>query len=134
LHSHSYTGNALACRAAPATPQLFEPSDVLKQNRARAAAVSEATAHLAEHPNVADVRQTGMIMAIELAKHRDTREPLPGQERRGLRVYQHGLRNGALLRPLGNVVYFIPPYVITEQQIQTMTRVGWEGILCAVQD
>lgn len=134
LHSHSYTGNALACRAALATLQLFEHSDVLKQNRARAAAMSEATAHFAEHPNVADVRQTGMITAIELAKNRDTREPFPWQERRGLRVYQHGLRNGVLLRPLGNVVYFMPPYVITEQQIQTMTRVGWEGILCAVQD
>lgn len=134
LHSHSYTGNALACRAALATLQLFEHSDVLKQNRARAAAMSEATAHFAEHPNVADVRQTGMITAIELAKDRDTREPFPWQERRGLRVYQHGLRNGVLLRPLGNVVYFMPPYVITEQQIQTMTRVGWEGILCAVQD
>lgn len=134
LHSHSYTGNALACRAALATLQLFEHSDVLKQNRARAAAMSEATAHFAEHPNVADVRQTGMITAIELAKNRDTREPFPWQERRGLRVYQHGLRNGVLLRPLGNVVYFMPPYVITEQQIQTMTRVGWEGILCAVED
>ncbi len=134
LHSHSYTGNALACRAALATLQLFERTDVLEQNRALAAAMSQATAHFAEHPNVAEVRQTGMIVAIELAKRRDTREAFAWQERRGLRVYQHGLLNGVLLRPLGNVVYFMPPYVITEQQIQTMTKVAWEGILRAVQD
>ena len=134
LHSHSYTGNALACRAALATLQLFEHSDVLQQNRALAAAMSNATAHFAEHPNVAEVRQTGMIVAIELARHSDTREAFAWQERRGLRVYQHGLQNGVLLRPLGNVVYFMPPYVITEPQIQTMTKVAWEAILRAVQD
>jgi len=134
LHSHSYTGNALACRAALATLQLFERTDVLEQNRALAAAMSQATAQFADHPNVAEVRQTGMIVAIELAKRSDTREAFAWQERRGLRVYQHGLQNGVLLRPLGDVVYFMPPYVITQHQIQTMTKVAWDGILRAVQD
>ncbi len=134
LHSHSYTGNALACRAALATLQLFERGDVLKRNRKLADAMSRATAHFADHPKVAEVRQTGMIVAIEMARDRHTREPFAWQERRGLRVYQHGLQNGVLLRPLGNVVYFMPPYVITEQQIQTIAKVAWDGILRAVQD
>ncbi len=134
LHSHSYTGNALACRAALATLELFDRGEVLQENRALAGAMSRATAHFADHPNVAEVRQTGMILAIEMVKDRDTREPFPWQERRGLHVYQHGLRNGVLLRPLGNVVYFMPPYVITEQQIQTMASVAWDGIGKAVGD
>jgi len=134
LHSHSYTGNALACRAALATLQLFERDDVLRRNQELASAMSEATAHFADHPHVAEVRQQGMIVAIEMAKNRHTREPYPWQERRGLRVYQHGLRNGVMLRPLGNVVYFMPPYVITEQQIRMMAGVAWQGILSAAQD
>lgn len=134
LHSHSYTGNALACRAALATLQIFERDDVLRRNQGLASAMSEATAHFADHPHVAEVRQQGMIVAIEMAKDRHTREPFPWQERRGLRVYQHGLRNGVMLRPLGNVVYFMPPYVITEQQIRMMAGVAWQGILSAARD
>lgn len=134
LHSHSYTGNALACRAALATLELFELNDVLQRNRRLAEVMSQATAHFADHPNVAEVRQTGMIAAVEIVKDRDSKEPFAWQQRRGLRVYEYGLQNGVLLRPLGNVVYFMPPYVITQQQIQTMTEVAWQGILRAVQD
>ena len=72
--------------------------------------------------------QTGMILAIEMVKDKARREPYPWQERRGLRVYRHGLDNGVLLRPLGNVVYFMPPYVISEEEIGLMARVAAEGI------
>jgi adenosylmethionine-8-amino-7-oxononanoate aminotransferase len=132
LHSHSYTGNALACRAALATLELFEERDVLAGNRVLAAAMTEATAAFADHPHVAEVRQTGMILALELVKDRGTRAPYPWQERRGLRVYQHALKNGVLLRPLGNVVYFMPPYVITEEHVHMMTQAAWAGIEHAV--
>ncbi|MGD8690585.1 MAG: adenosylmethionine--8-amino-7-oxononanoate aminotransferase BioA, partial [Gammaproteobacteria bacterium] len=56
------------------------------------------------------------------------KEPFPWQERRGLKVYQHALKREALLRPLGNVVYFMPPYVITEVQISHLAEVAAEGI------
>jgi adenosylmethionine-8-amino-7-oxononanoate aminotransferase len=69
-----------------------------------------------------------MILAIELVRDKRTREPYPWQERRGLIVYRHGLERGALLRPIGNVVYFMPPYVITEQEIEFMVSVACEGI------
>ena len=134
LHSHSYTGNALACRAALATLEIFSGQDVIGQNRELAKHLASATAHFREHPNIAEVRQTGMILAIELVKDRNTREPFPWQERRGLKVYRHGLEHGVLLRPLGNVVYFMPPYVISKDEIDTMVRVAWEGILKAVAD
>jgi adenosylmethionine-8-amino-7-oxononanoate aminotransferase len=69
-----------------------------------------------------------MIVAIEMAQDKASRRPYPWQERRGLRVYQHGLERGALLRPLGNVVYFMPPYVITPEEIDFLTGVVRTGI------
>jgi adenosylmethionine-8-amino-7-oxononanoate aminotransferase len=77
---------------------------------------------------VADVRQTGMIAAIEFVRDRDTRESFPWQERRGLIVHRHALERGVLLRPIGNVVYFMPPYVITAAEIDLMIDVAIEGI------
>lgn len=128
LHSHSYTGNPLACRAALATLDIFEQDKVLEKNRELAERMRAATAHFQEHPNVAEVRQRGMILAIEMVKDKSSREPYPWQERRGLRVYRHALERGALLRPLGNVIYFMPPYVITPEQIDYLAEVAWEGI------
>jgi adenosylmethionine-8-amino-7-oxononanoate aminotransferase len=128
LHSHSYTGNALACAAARACLEIFREEDVLGRNRRLAALMQERTSGLADHPHVAEVRQRGMILAIELVRDKRTREPYPWQERRGLIVYRHGLERGALLRPIGNVVYFMPPYVITEQEIEFMVSVACEGI------
>lgn len=128
LHSHSYCGNPLACRAALATLDLFASQSILENNLLLADAMRKASAHFIEHPHVVDVRQTGMILAIELAKDKTTRQPYPWQERRGMRVYQHGLERGVLLRPLGSVVYCMPPYVITEEEIHFMLQVAWEGI------
>jgi adenosylmethionine-8-amino-7-oxononanoate aminotransferase len=134
LHSHSYTGNALGCRAALATIGLFQQQDVLGNNRRLAAAMAKAVERFQDHPNVAEVRQTGMIVAIELVKNRYTREAYPWQQRRGLRVYEYALGRGVLLRPLGNVIYFMPPYVITEQEIALMIEVAWQSVQYAVRD
>lgn len=128
LHSHSYTGNALACSAALATLDIFAQDDVLGRNRDLAGLMGEATAHFEEHPHVAEVRQHGMILAIEMVRDKAAREPYPWQERRGLAVYQHALQRGVLLRPLGNVIYFMPPYVIDEDEIRLLAQVAWEGI------
>jgi len=132
LHSHSYTGNPLACRAALATLQIFREEPVLARNRDLAAHLAKRLAPLRDHPHVADVRQTGMIAAVELVRDKATRTPFPADERRGLRVYLHGLEHGALLRPLGNVVYFMPPYVVTESEIDHLVDVAIAGIEKAV--
>jgi adenosylmethionine-8-amino-7-oxononanoate aminotransferase len=134
LHSHSYTGNPLACRAALATLDLFAASDVLGNNRRLAQQMGRAAAVLQDHPHVAELRQTGMILAIEMAPDKSRRNAFPWQERRGLKVYQHALTRGVLLRPLGNVVYFMPPYVINEDEIALMATVAAEGIGLATQD
>jgi adenosylmethionine-8-amino-7-oxononanoate aminotransferase len=132
LHSHSYTGNPLACRAATATLKIFRDDPVLERNRVLAAHMARRIAPLIDHPHVADVRQTGMIAAIELVADKATRMPFPAADRRGLRVYRHGLEQGALLRPLGNIVYFMPPYVITEAEIDFMVDTAIAGIGKAV--
>lgn len=134
LHSHSYTGNPLACRAALATLDIFELDNVIENNQRLAQVMADATAHLNDHAHVAEVRQTGMVLAVEMVKDKKRREPYPWQERRGLRIYQHALSRGALLRPLGNVSYLMPPYVITEEQIRFLAEVMEEGINLAVQD
>ncbi|MED5610541.1 MULTISPECIES: adenosylmethionine--8-amino-7-oxononanoate transaminase [Pseudomonas] len=128
LHSHTYTGNPLACTAALATLDIFEQDNVIEANKALAARMASATAHLADHPHVAEVRQTGMALAIEMVQDKASRAPYPWQERRGLKVYQHALERGAMLRPLGNVVYFLPPYVITPEEIDFLAEVASEGI------
>lgn len=131
LHSHSYTGNALACAVARATLNIFATEPVIERNRVLAARLGAAAASLADHPHVAEVRQTGMILAAELVRDKHGREPYDYRERRGLAVYRHGLEQGLLLRPVGNVVYFMPPYVITEPQIDFMVGVAAEAIEAA---
>jgi len=128
LHSHSYTGNPLGCSAALATLDIFKADGVIESNRLLAARMEAATAAFADHPNVGEVRQHGMTLAIEMVKDKNGKVPFPWQERRGLRVYRHALSRGVLLRPLGNVVYFMPPYVITPEQIDHLAETAWEGI------
>jgi adenosylmethionine-8-amino-7-oxononanoate aminotransferase len=134
LHSHSFTGNPLACTAALATLDIFRTDNVIERNRALAAHLGSRAQELADHPHVAEVRQTGMIVAIELVRDRVRREPYAWQERRGLRMYRHALSRGVLLRPIGNVVYFMPPYVITPDEIDLMVTVAREGIEIATCD
>jgi len=88
---------------------------------------------LEDHPQVAEIRQQGMILAMEMAEHRETRKPYPAAQRRGLKVYREALRQGVLLRPLGNVIYFMPPYVITPNEITQMARAAIDGIHLATQ-
>lgn len=110
LHSHSYTGNALACAAANATLDLLEDGSVLKNNRLLGERIDAHLKRLALHPRIGNTRRTGMIAALDLLGF----DP---KERVGLRVYSEALKRGILLRPLGNVIYFMPPYIITLGEI-----------------
>ena len=104
----------------------------LEHNRLLARTMALATAHLHDHPHVTEVRKTGMILAIELVKDEVHRLPYPWQERRGRIVYVHGLSRGVLLRPLRDVIYFMSPYAITEDEIRFMAEVATEGIERAI--
>jgi adenosylmethionine-8-amino-7-oxononanoate aminotransferase len=128
LHSHSYTGNPLCCAAALATLDLFEEDNVIENNRELINHMEKALEPFQEHPHVGDVRQTGMIAAIEMVRDKERMEPYDFSERKGMYVYEHALGREALLRPLGNITYFMPPYVITPEQIDHLAQVAWEGI------
>ena len=128
LHSHSFTGNPLGCAAALASLAIFREDRTLERNRVLAAHLGARARELEEHPHVAEVRQCGMIVAVELTPDKATRAPYPWAERRGLAIYRHALTRGVLLRPVGNVVYFMPPYVITPAEIDLMVEVAREGI------
>ena len=134
LHSHSYTGNPLACAAALATLDIFATEPVLERNRALATHLGTCAAPLASHPHVAEVRQCGMILAIETVRDRATRTPYAWEERRGLRAYRHALTRGVLLRPIGGVIYCMPPYVITPAEIDLLIEVAAECVERACAD
>lgn len=131
LHSHSYSGNPLACAAALATLDIFEQDNIIEQNKALAAHMAEACAPLQEQAHIAEIRQTGMILALEMVAEKASRSPYPWQQRRGLQVYRHALANGVLLRPLGDVVYLMPPYVISFEELDLLAKVAGEGIASA---
>ena len=128
LHSHSYTGNPLACSAAREVLRIFAEAPVLERNRLTATRMGELAAPLASHPHVAQVRQTGMILAIEMADDARHRTAFAASERRGLRAYRHALSRGVLLRPLGDVLYWMPPYCVGEDELALLASVTVEAI------
>jgi adenosylmethionine-8-amino-7-oxononanoate aminotransferase len=111
LHSHSYTGNALACRAALAVLDIFEQDNVVEVNRIKAASFNIIVAPLKAHPRVENFRNKGMIWAFEVA------DVSPGFARK---FFEEGLKRGLLLRPIGNTVYFMPPYVVNEEEVHLL--------------
>ena len=135
LHSHSYAGNPLGCAAALASLTIFREDGVLARNRSTAAALETAVrAAFEDHPHVAEVRCSGMIVAVEYVRERATRTPYDWRERRSLAMHRHALERGVLLRPLGNVLYFMPPYVITAAEIDTMVGVARTAFDLALED
>ncbi|MCM2355642.1 MAG: adenosylmethionine--8-amino-7-oxononanoate transaminase [Arenimonas sp.] len=128
LHSHSYTGNPLGCAAALASLAIFDSDDVLARNRGTAARMAQLAAPLAGHPHVAEVRQTGMILAFELAADAATKRPFPAADRRGLRAYRHAIERGVVLRPLGDILYWMPPYCVGEEELTHLAAVTASAI------
>ena len=111
LHSHSYTGNPLACRAALATLDIFAQDNVLALNRGKAAYMNEISVPLREHRAVRNWRNTGMIWAFEVeSPHGDFAR----------RCFALALEHELLLRPIGNTIYFMPPYIIGEAEMDML--------------
>ena len=128
LHSHSYTANPIACSAANATLDIFRDKCVIQKNELLSTHINKCFESLRDHPHVSDVRQKGMVLAIELVKDKKRRISYNWRERRGIRAYLHGLKNNVLMRPLGNVIYFMPPYVITKKEISFVSEIMKEAI------
>lgn len=113
LHSHSYTGNALACAAANATLDIFESQNVIESNKLLSRTMEHELLRFEHRSEVKEIRQCGMIGVIELTGF----DP---SERIGVKLHRHCLGLGVLIRPLGNVIYVMPPYIITVSELTSV--------------
>jgi adenosylmethionine---8-amino-7-oxononanoate aminotransferase len=131
FHGHTYSGNPLGAAAALATLDVFEEETTLENLQPKIARLSEHLQRIAEHPHVGDVRQRGLIAGIELVRDRQTKEPYPWAEKRGIRVCQHALTEGVWLRPLGNVIVIMPPLAISIAELDRICMAVERGITAA---
>jgi adenosylmethionine-8-amino-7-oxononanoate aminotransferase len=122
LHSHSYTGNALACRAALAVLDLFRDENVIVANRARAATLSTLAQPLAVHPKVRDFRHLGMIWAFEVDSAREDFSSW---------CFTAALQRELLLRPIGRTIYWMPPYCLSDDEMALLAARTLDIVACA---
>lgn len=119
MHSHTYSGNPLGCRAGLAVQKILREENIIEKANQRAVYLTKRLNEaLLEYPYVGEIRHIGLIHAIELVKDKKTKEGFDSEERVGYQIYKEALKNGLLLRPLGNVLYFNPPLIIEEEQIE----------------
>ena len=121
LHSHSYTGNPIACAVANAVLDIFETDNVIAANREKSALMKKELERFKTLANAENIRQCGMVAAFDITGYAPS-------DRIGLKVYQYGLDNGVLLRPLGHTVYFMPPYTINGEEMKKMFDVAYEAV------
>jgi adenosylmethionine---8-amino-7-oxononanoate aminotransferase len=123
FHGHSYTGNPMACAAARANLEIFETENVFERIDAIASSHQGHLQRISSHPRVDEVRQIGSVAAIELKA-----EDHGYSSNLRARLYKYFLDRGVLLRPLGNVVYILPPYVITLEELDHIYGVIGEAL------
>lgn len=121
LHSHSYSGNALACALAVETLKIFEEEQIVERNRGMAAYIGELVRRRAEgNPCVGNWRQLGMVTALDVVERSGA--AFSAERRKGWQICRQALDRGLLLRPLGDTIYFMPPYVIKEDEAEFMVE------------
>jgi adenosylmethionine-8-amino-7-oxononanoate aminotransferase len=128
FHGHSYTGNQLGCAAALANLQVFEDEQTLQAVQPKCEQLRAGLEAIRQLPHVGEVRHIGMIGAIELFRDVRTREPFPLADKIGIKVCAEMRRRGVLTRPIGNTVVVMPPYCITESQLNRVLTVVAEAI------
>lgn len=113
LHSHSYTGNTLACAAANAVLDIFQQENIIEKNKQLSLFMKKEFEILKDSSKVKNMRICGMVIAFEV---------ITDKERPNIFIFEEGLKRGLLLRPLGNTIYFMPPYVITQDSISYVVK------------
>lgn len=127
MHSHTYSGNPLACSAANAVLNILEDGSVLKKAQENALYFNNIiNDKFLNHKNVGEVRHIGLINAIELVKEKSTKEPFDGKLRTGYQIYKKALKRGLILRPLGDVIYFNPPLIIDKNAMDYAVETAFE--------
>lgn len=128
LHSHSYSGNPIGCRIALEVLRIFRDENILKLIEEKGKYLNKRAKEVFKGKEyIGEFRQLGMIGAIELVQN-SKKEDFPAGERAGYEIYKIALKKGALLRPLGNTIYFMPPYIITYDEIDKMLEICRDSI------
>ena len=127
-HGHSYTAYPLALSVALENLKILEEMNIEEYLKPKIEKFSKELEKFKTHKNVGDIRQTGMICAIELVKNKQTKEPFSYEDGIGKRIYQEGLKLGAILRPMWNCIYFITPYIITLEEIEKLTNIAYKAL------
>ncbi len=128
FHGHTYTGNALGCAAALASLALFDTNDVLGNVRANAVILRERLSPLRDHPHVAEVRQQGIMVGIELVENRKTLQPFDPARRMGHQVTLAARERGVIIRPLGDVVVLMPAPAMPAERVHELVDVTLAAI------
>ncbi len=125
MHSHTYSGNPLACSAAIEVLNILEDEHIIEKANENAIYFNRIIKEkFLAHKNVGEVRSIGLINAIELVKDKSTKEPFDSKLRTGYQIYKKALQNGVLLRPLGDVIYFNPPLIIKPEEMDYVTDIA----------
>lgn len=122
FHGHTYTGNPIACSAANASLEIFKKEKTIDNLHVKINILKENLAKFTTLKYVGDIRQIGLIGAIELVKDKKTKAGFDMDERIGLQIYKKGLEKNIILRPLGNIVYVYLPLVINIDEIKEVLR------------
>jgi adenosylmethionine-8-amino-7-oxononanoate aminotransferase len=128
FHGHSYSGNQLGCAAALASLRLLEGAHSMEYVRGRAAVMERLAQRFWEHPNVGDVRCEGMICAIELVEDFATRRRFPVEQRVGFCVSEAARAHGLITRCVGDVLVLMPPYCVSEAQLERAVEALWRAL------
>lgn len=134
FHGHTFTGNALASAAALASLDVFEKEGTLAGLAGKAALVRSELAPLTDHPHVGEVRSSGLMFGIELVLDRATRESFPVARRAGRHVILEARRRGMIIRPLGDVIVFMPPLASTPAELSEMCGILVASVRAATED
>ncbi len=128
FHGHTYTGNALACAAALANLDLMADRETVAGVREREAVLGKLLEPLRDHAHVAEIRQRGMMIGMELVLQRSPRTPYESSERVGHRVILEARRNGVIIRPLGDVIVLMPPLALPVEELERLVSVTSDAI------
>lgn len=128
FHGHSYTGNPLGCAVALANLELFKTTNLVEQVAYKAEYVAKRLEAISELQHVGDVRQRGLMTGIELVENKETEKAYSWKERMGVRVCKRSRELGMIIRPLDNVVVFMPPLASTIEELDEMLEILYQSI------
>jgi len=129
LHSHSFTGNPLACAVANETMKIFKEDRVIETNRKKFPIMQEyIEKKFSNQPHVGEIRHLGCVSAIQLVKDVKTKENFDWKDRTGFQIFRKSITKGAYLRNLGDVIYFMTPYIITEDEMVKLVDIAHESV------